>query len=153
MLLSEFKNVLTQTDSVSVELEDGTAIPVHFHITEVGKISKQFIDCGGTVRTENKISLQIWFANDLEHRLSPHKLLDILKISEEKLNISDSEVVCEYQGVRSIEKYNLEYNGKSFVLKPTQTECLAEDHCGIPAARLVVKQVKNSCCAPESGCC
>jgi hypothetical protein len=26
-------------------------VPTHYHITEVGKVQKDFIDCGGTVRS------------------------------------------------------------------------------------------------------
>jgi len=33
-------------------LENGTMVPEHFHVTEVGVVTKHFIDCGGTVRNE-----------------------------------------------------------------------------------------------------
>lgn len=30
------------------KLENGNSVPEHFHVTEVGIITKDFIDCGGT---------------------------------------------------------------------------------------------------------
>ncbi|MEI7863404.1 MAG: DUF6428 family protein, partial [Planctomycetota bacterium] len=32
-------------------LPDKSFVPAHFHITEVGRVQKDFIDCGGTVRS------------------------------------------------------------------------------------------------------
>jgi hypothetical protein len=50
MKLSEIKAVLAGADNVSFKLEDGTSVPEHFHVTEIGAVSKHFIDCGGTIR-------------------------------------------------------------------------------------------------------
>ena len=71
MKLSEVKSILPTLDDVSFELENGTLVPEHFHVTEVGMITKHFIDCGGTIRTEKKVNFQLWDANDFEHRLKP----------------------------------------------------------------------------------
>ena len=48
MKLSEFLFALNQVESLDFKTPDGTAVPAHFHITEVGKVEKHFIDCGGT---------------------------------------------------------------------------------------------------------
>ena len=48
-------------------------VPSHFHVTEVGKITKHFIDCGGTVRNEEVVNFQLWQADDYDHRLHPEK--------------------------------------------------------------------------------
>jgi hypothetical protein len=40
-------------------------VPEHFHVTEVGVVTKDFIDCGGTVRHEKVANFQLWDANDL----------------------------------------------------------------------------------------
>jgi len=53
MKLSQVKNILKTVDAVNFILADGTAVPEHFHVTEVGLITKNFIDCGGTVRQES----------------------------------------------------------------------------------------------------
>ena len=52
MTLSEIKNKLNKLDKIGFQLPNGKLVPNHFHVTEVGKITKHFIDCGGTVRNE-----------------------------------------------------------------------------------------------------
>lgn len=143
MTLEEIKVILPTLDNVEFQLTNGTYIPEHFHVTEIGQITKHFIDCGGVIRTEKAVNFQLWNANDYEHRLKPTKLLDIIKLSEEKLGIEDAEIEVEYQS-ETIGKYGLAFNGKHFILENKQTACLANDACGIPA---------ETCCTPGSGCC
>lgn len=157
MKLSEIKGILPTLDNVEFQLENGTFVPEHFHVTEVGQITKNFIDCGGVIRHEKVVNFQLWNADDYEHRLKPKKLLHIIRLSEDKLGIEDSEIEVEYQS-DTIGKYNLEFNGKTFLLKNKTTACLAQDACGIPSekekknlADLTSKQ--TSCCTPDSGCC
>lgn len=148
MKLSEVKSVLPDLLAIEFEFEDGTLVPEHFHVTEVGVVSKHFIDCGGTVRQEAAVNFQLWEANDFDHRLKPIKLLNIINLSEQKLALeTDWEVEVEYQG-QTIERYSLTFNGKSFVLVSKKTNCLAPDKCGIPTEKLP----KNSC-TPGGGCC
>jgi hypothetical protein len=85
MRLSEFKTIISKSESINFQLENGLTIPEHFHITEVGINSKKFIDCGGTVREENTISFQLWHANDFEHKLNPSTVLDIINLAEKKI--------------------------------------------------------------------
>lgn len=87
MKLSDIKEILQTLDNVAFQLENGTFVPEHFHVTEVGQITKNFIDCGGVIRTEKVVNFQLWNADDYEHRLKPTKLLNIIKLSEEKLGI------------------------------------------------------------------
>jgi len=156
MTLEQIKNILPTLDNVEFQLENGTFVPKHFHVTEIGMVSKNFIDCGGSIRKEEKVNFQLWNAEDYEHRLKPGKLLHIIQLSEEKLGIKDLEIEVEYQDV-TIGKYDLEFNGKNFILKNKQTACLAQDSCGIPAEKQKVslKDLGNlsSQCAPNSGCC
>lgn len=158
MKLSEIKEKLHTLGDVQFELQNGTQVPEHFHVTEVGLIHKHFIDCGGTVRNEKVVSFQLWNANDTEHRLKPQKLLNIIELSEKVLGIEDHEVEVEYQA-DTIGKYALEFNGKGFVLMPKFTDCLASDSCGIPAEKRKVKLAElqtnesSSCCTPGGGCC
>lgn len=154
MKLSEIKAVLPALNNVEFQLEDGTFVPEHFHVTEVGQITKNFIDCGGVIRTEKVVNFQLWNADDYEHRLKPAKLLHIIHLSENKLHIEDAEIEVEYQSV-TIGKYDLDFNGKSFVLKNKQTACLASDACGIPAEKTKIKlgEKPTSSCSPNSGCC
>lgn len=158
MKLSEVKQILPALENVEFQLEDGTFVPEHFHVTEVGTIQKHFIDCGGTVRHEKAVSFQLWNADDFEHRLKPNKLLHIIQLSEEKLGIEDSEIEVEYQR-GTIGKYDLDFNGKTFVLKNKTTACLAQEACGIPSQKQKVAlsglqaTADTSRCAPNSGCC
>lgn len=154
MKLSEIKKILPSLENVEFQLENGTFVPEHFHVTEVGFILKRFIDCGGKIREERIINFQLWDANDFEHRLKPEKLLKIIELSETKLGIEDAEVEVEYQG-ETIGKYDLNFEDKRFILMNKQTACLAEDACGIPLEKQKVKlkELKNSCCTPNSGCC
>src|SRR5690606_30389373 len=132
MRLSAIKEILPTLSNVEFQLENGTYVPEHFHVTEVGVITKHFIDCGGTIRKEKVINFQLWNADDVEHRLKPTKLLHIIKLSEEQLGMEDAEIEVEYQA-ETIGKYDLGFNGKNFILKNKTTACLAEDACGIPS--------------------
>ncbi|HSD09216.1 DUF6428 family protein [Flavobacterium sp.] len=154
MKLSEVKEILPTLENVAFQLENGTFVPEHFHVTEVGMITKNFIDCGGVIRNEKAVNFQLWNANDFEHRLKPSKLLHIINLSENKLGIEDSEIEVEYQS-DTIGKYGLEFNGKNFILTSKSTTCLAQDSCGSPKQKINLAALKNetSCCAPNSACC
>ncbi|MCO7724871.1 hypothetical protein HX030_17065 [Myroides odoratimimus] len=150
MKLSEVKAVLGNLDRVDFQFEDGTFVAEHFHVTEVGQVTKKFIDCGGTMREEVKVSFQLWNADDYEHRLKAGKLLNIIRLSETKLGIIDGEIEVEVQGKKTIGKYFLAFNGTHFLLKNTLTACLAEDACGITPSS---QAAPTSCCDPNAGCC
>ncbi|WP_417860386.1 DUF6428 family protein [Winogradskyella sediminis] len=157
MKLSEIKSKLKALDTIAFQLPNGDLVPRHFHVTEVGKISKHFIDCGGTVRTENVANFQLWEADDYDHRLHPEKLLSIIELSEKVLQIEDLDIEVEYQG-ETIGKYGLDFNGEHFLLTTKLTDCLAKDKCGIPEAKpkLKLSELQDqaaSCCRPDSGCC
>lgn len=154
MRLSQVKETLTKLDNVEFQLESGTNVPEHFHVTEVGLVTKQFIDCGGTMRNERVVNFQLWDADDYEHRLKPAKLLSIIKLSEEVLGLEDLEVEVEYQS-ETIGRYGLDFNGKLFLLTSKTTACLANDACGIPQdkVKLNLADMGKSKCSPNSGCC
>lgn len=156
MKLSDVKQILLKVENVEFQLENGTFVPEHFHVTEVGMITKNFIDCGGIIRSEQVVNFQLWDADDFEHRLKPNKLLNIITLSEEKLGIKDFEIEVEYQS-ETIGKYDLDFNGKTFVLRNKTTACLAQDACGILSQKQKVKIVEmktnESRCTPNSGCC
>lgn len=156
MKLSEIKSLLNTLETVSFILPNGQFVPVHFHVTEVGMITKNFIDCGGTVREEKVVNFQLWEANDFDHRLAPQKLKNIIELSEKILNLEDAEIEVEYQQ-ETIGKYNLEFDGNHFLLATKQTNCLAQDKCGIPAEKLRVNlgdlNKPAATCAPGGGCC
>ncbi|MFA7448960.1 MAG: DUF6428 family protein [Weeksellaceae bacterium] len=155
MTLSEIKNKLQQLEQIGFQLPNGELVPSHFHVTEIGKITKHFIDCGGTLRNEEVVNFQLWNADDYDHRLHPEKLLDIIELSERVLGIEDLEIEVEYQG-DTIEKFGLDFDGKNFLLTNKQTDCLAKDKCGIPEEKPKIKLVElanESSCTPGGGCC
>jgi len=157
MKLSEFKKVLSGLNALNFALPNGSPVPSHFHVTEVGQVTRHFIDCGGTVRMEKKVNFQLWEANDFDHRLAPQKLKDVIQLSESKLSLEDGEIEVEYQ-METIGRFGLDYNQGKLQLTNTFTNCLAPDKCGIPADKLKVSLAdlqanSQSCCTPGSGCC
>ena len=158
MTLSAIKSELKKATTITFQLPNGELVAPHFHVTEVGKVTKHFIDCGGTVRTEEVANFQLWEANDYDHRLHPEKLINIIELSEKTLGIPDLEIEVEYQMKDSIGKFGLEFDGTHFQLTSKLTDCLAKDNCGIPETQLQPKvgQWKakaTSCCTPDSNCC
>ena len=155
MKLSEVKSNLQGIKELRFQLPNGDYVASHFHVTEVGQISKTFIDCGGVIRNEKKVAFQLWEANDYDHRLHPEKLLSIIDLSINKLGMEDADVEVEYQG-NTIQKFGLAFDNDEFQLTTTYTDCLARDKCNVPEDKLKVNLADlkaQSCCSPESGCC
>ena len=155
MKLSEIKTILATAESVNFQLENGEIVPEHFHVTEVGIVTKDFIDCGGTVRREKVANFQLWDADDYEHRLKAGKLLNIISLSEKVLGMEDLEIEVEYQS-GTIGKYDLGFDGTNFLLLAKKTACLAMDKCGVPAEKQKIEMVNlasGSTCTPGGGCC
>lgn len=155
MKLSEIKNHLNRLEKIGFQLPNGKLVPNHFHVTEVGKITKDFIDCGGKVRSEAVINFQLWEENEYDHRLHPEKLLNIIKLSEKIFQFDDLEIEVEYQGKETIGKYNLDFDGTNFLLTSKITACLALDICGIPIEKTKIKSTEkqNTGCNPSASCC
>jgi len=155
MKTSELKKTLAEVSAINFKLPDNTYLPVHFHVTEVGLVTRHFIDCGGTERKETVANFQLWEAGDYDHRLAPQKFLHILDLSQKILGTGDLNIEVEYQQ-GTIGKFGLEFDGQDFLLTNKQTACLAQDACGIPAKKKVSLSeltVRSACCTPGSGCC
>jgi len=152
MKISEMKQALHGLESVNFRLPNGTFLPAHFHVTEVGLVNKHFIDCGGVERRETVANFQLWEAGDYDHRLAPQKFLHILKLSEKILGSDDLDIEVEYQQ-DTIGKFGLQLDGADFVLTPKYTACLAQDACGIPQDLLALPQLQQTGCTPGGGCC
>lgn len=156
MKLSVFKEKLSSAQSLNIELPGGNLVPSHFHVTEVGYITKNFIDCGGTLREEKVVNFQLWYSTDYDHKLEAQKLLDIIALAEKQLNIGDFEIEVEYQA-DTIGKYGLDFNGTNFVLTTKMTDCLAPDKCEVPQEKVKLDLSNlvagTNSCTPGSGCC
>jgi len=155
MKISQFKSaLLLAKPEANPSFLNLNGIPVepHYHITEIGLVLKNYVDCGGVVRQERKATMQIWLANDTEHRLSTQKLLEIIEKSEQLFGLKDEELEVEFQG-QTIETYGLSVQDFGFEFVAKQTTCLAPGHCGIPEAQLPKEMQKQTSCQPGSGCC
>ncbi|MBP8192269.1 MAG: hypothetical protein KAX69_01605 [Chitinophagales bacterium] len=157
MKISALKHHLNSVTELNFKLPDGSSIPAHFHLTEIGLITKHFVDCGVSIHLDKWASLQIWVANDTDHRLQPEKFLKIIDNSEKIIGTQDLEVEVEYQS-DTIGRYGLEFDGVNFMLTPKQTACLAMEKCGIPQEKpkVLMSELSNtnqSCCTPGGGCC
>lgn len=146
MKYQEFKKVLASNPDLGLQvvLPSGDFVPAHFHVTEVGKVTKEFIDCGGTKRETKTCVLQVWVAHDLDHRLTTTKLSKILGLSETLFGEEDLAVEFEYEdwdlSVFTLEAADTTRDGLVLTLGAKHTACLAPDKCGVNK------------CGPK-GCC
>jgi hypothetical protein len=137
MLLSAFARALAAApdQSLHLMLPGGDFVPAHFHVTEAGRVRKDFIDCGGTVRSSTSCVLQVWVAADTDHRLTAGKLSDILKLAAPLMAGDDPPVEVEYEaGVVSqypVAGAEATPAGVLFHLGTKRTDCLAPDRCGV----------------------
>ena len=94
MNLTGLKKLLGEHPDLNLRfiLPDATLVPAHAHVTEVARIDKRFVDCGGTLRDDALCRLQTWVADDLHHRLTAGKLLGILDKAASILQNEELEV-------------------------------------------------------------
>jgi hypothetical protein len=130
-------------------LPGGKTVPAHAHITEIGRVEKRFLDCGGTLRHSVTTSLQAWVAEDLDHRLSAGKLAAIFDRASEIFGDNENpEVELEFED-GLISQYPVISAAVAdgtivFRLGSKHTDCLAREVC-LPAT--------SECCTAGSGCC
>lgn len=151
MKLSQFKAHLEAhpNHELTFILPDGGRIPAHAHITEVGRVDKSFIDCGGMIRSVSAANLQAWVASDIEHRFAPSKLAKVLERSSALFRGDDLNVEIEYEdGFISqfpVVDAGVEGQHVVFQLGTKHTDCLAKEACGAEPA-------ETACCG-ATGCC
>ncbi len=149
MKTTEFKTHLLNYPNHELRfiLPDGDSVPVHAHITEVGRIDKTFIDCGGTVRKISNATLQSWVADDVEHRFAPGKLAGVLDLAAPLFQGDDLDVEIEYEDC-AISQFPVltakaEDGVLTFQLGSKHTDCLAKDVC----------LAEPTGCGDGGGCC
>lgn len=151
MTLDTFLKVLSENPAAAVHLmlPDGSFVPAHFHVTEVGRVHKDFIDCGGTTRSATTCVLQVWVADDLDHRLDTTKLAGVMRLAAPLLKTADLPVEVEYEDGRvsqfPVSAAEVTPSGVLLHLGTKHTACLALDRCGVSEA------ATPGCAAP--GCC
>ena len=99
MTVGEFRAALGRHPGARMHwmLPDRSFVPAHYHITEVGRVQKDFIDCGGTVRSTQACVLQVLVADDVDHRLETTKLAAIMDIAAPLLQSTELPVEVEYE--------------------------------------------------------
>jgi hypothetical protein len=135
MNLADFKKLLGQHPDLNLRfvLPDGALVAAHAHVTEVARIDKRFVDCGGTLRNDAWCRLQTWVADDLRHRLTAGKLLGILNKAASILQSDALEVDIEYEA-KWISQFPIVSGGADdheliLRLAERHAACLAEDQC------------------------
>ena len=135
MKLAELKNIMAAQCEARLRflLPTGELAPAHVHVTEVARVDKRFIDCGGTLRTDAVCRLQTWHANDVEHRLTAGQLMKIFAKAEQILLTDDLDVEVEHE-VGFVSQFPVESVAATpeeiiFRLGVRHTACLAEDKC------------------------
>lgn len=146
MNVAEFRAVLSANADAALHLmlPDGDFVPAHFHVTEVGRVQKDFIDCGGTTRSAVSCLLQVWVADDVAHRLTAGKLANVLRLAGPLLQSDELPVEVEYErdaiSQFPVAAAEVTPSGVLFHLGTKHTDCLARDKCGVGE------------CAPATGC-
>lgn len=137
MNLDEFTTALSdQPDhELGIQFDSGIVLPPHFHVTEIGKVTKDFVDCGGTRRTTTSCVLQTFIATDFEHRLKTDKLSTIIeKAAVLQLDLStpvEIEIQTDTIGTYAVTTSFVSDGKVTFTVASKQTACLAPDKCGI----------------------
>jgi len=140
MTVGELLAILTRSPDAGLHmmLPSGEFVPAHFHVTEVGRVQKDFIDCGGTTRSASSCLLQVWVAADADHRLTTSKLAGILKLAAPLLKSDGLPVEVEYEreAVSQFPVAGAEETpaGVLLHLGNKHTDCLAPDRCGVSCA-------------------
>ena len=156
--MTELKAALTKHPEKVVRfvLPTGSKVPAHAHVTEVARIDKSFIDCGGTARTEAVCRLQTWFADDTEHRLTAGKLLKILVMSDGIIRDDGLDVEIEHEApfISQFPILSVEATGGVLVfnLGVKHTDCLAKESC-LPPKPTSAIQFKPLPSLKETTCC
>lgn len=153
MKLNELKSILaSQPDKFPrFILPGGDQVPAHFHLTEVGHVAKNFIDCGGTIRKTESSVLQLWINDgDPDHRLSAGKMATILSLGKRVLPHEELEVEVEYGDFAisqfPITGFETSGNHLDFTITTKHTDCLAREKCGVDEACCATEPAATACC-------
>jgi hypothetical protein len=125
---------------------DGDPIEAHFHVTEVGRVQRDFVDCGGTVRRTVTCLLQTWVGDDVDHRITAGKLLKAFAHAAPVLGSEDLPVELEYEACNVIQftMVAVDREPERLVVRlgGKHTDCLAKELC-VPTTR---KSAGAGCC-------
>ncbi|PZR70969.1 MAG: hypothetical protein DLM73_16620 [Chthoniobacterales bacterium] len=130
-------------------LPDGDYIPAHAHVTEVGHVANNFIDCGGVTGRSETVLLQTHVGGDTDHRLRSDRFAKILQLGERVLPHDQLEVEVEYDCcvVAQYPIAAVQASGEHLdvALGKRRTQCLANERRKTASA--------GACCTSETACC
>ncbi|MFL6520069.1 MAG: DUF6428 family protein [Chthoniobacterales bacterium] len=130
-------------------LPDGDVIPSHAHVTEVGHVVKNFIDCGGLTGRNESVVLQTHVGRDIDHRLRADRFAKILQLGARVLPTEQLDVEIEYDccvvAQYPVREVNPAGEHLDVLLGKRRTQCLAQERRKTADA--------ETCCASESTAC
>jgi uncharacterized protein DUF6428 len=130
-------------------LPDGDYIGAHAHVTEVGLVVRNFIDCGGLVGKEEKIVLQTHVGNDTDHQLRSDRFAKILQLGSRVIPRADLDVDVEYDccvvAQYPIAEARPDGQHLNLILRRGRTQCRARERRESETAA--------GCCAASAACC
>lgn len=130
-------------------LPDGDYIPAHAHVTEVGHVAKNFIDCGGVTGKNEAVVFQTHVGSDTDHRLTSDRFAKILQLGSRVLPNDQLETEVEYDCCVVAQYPIVEVrplgNYLDVILGRKRTQCLAQERRNARAS--------TACCQTRSACC
>jgi hypothetical protein len=130
-------------------LPNGDCIPAHAHVTEVGHVVRNFIDCGGLTGKEEKVVLQTHVGNDTDHRLRSDRFAKILRLGDCVVPSADLDVDVEYDccvvAHYPIAEARPDGQHLNLILRRGRTQCRARERREPETAA--------GCCATSAACC
>jgi len=131
-------------------LPNGDSIPAHAHVTEVGHVAKNFIDCGGVIGKNETILLQTHVGRDVDHRLKSDRFAKILQLGERVLPHDQLEVEVEYDccvvAQYPVTEVQPAGDHLDIILGKRRTQCLAQE-------RRKEAVAPEACCATAASAC
>jgi hypothetical protein len=130
-------------------LPSGDYIPAHAHVTEVGHVVRNFIDCGGLTGKEQRAVLQTHVGNDADHRLRSDRFAKILELGSRVIPSADLDVDVEYDccvvAQYPIAEARPDGEHLNLILLRGRTQCRAQERRQSETAA--------HCCATSAICC
>jgi hypothetical protein len=152
MKLSDLSSVLeTHPDTFPrFVLPDGDRIPAHAHVTEVGHVVKNFIDCGGVTGKSESVLIQTHVGQDTDHRLKADRFAKILQLGGRVLPHDQMEVEVEYDCcvVAQYPVTEAKSSGKylDVILGQRRTQCLAREREKTAVPEACCNSAISACC-------
>ena len=129
-------------------LPSGDYVPAHAHVTEVGHVVRNFIDCGGLTGKEERAVLQTHVGDDTEHRLRSDRFAKILQLGNRVIPSAELDVDVEYDccvvAQYPIAEARPDGDYLNLILRRSRTQCRARERRDSETV---------ACCATSAACC